>query len=279
MNQTTVEQVRDQTALLSRPTNMERHLQVEFALTPSQIEESFRLRYRVFVDELGAKIDCTTLLGLESDHFDHYCHHVMVRDLNTGHVVACTRILTDTQARVAGGFYSAKEFDLSLILATDGRVMEVGRTCVDPDYRTGATIGTLWSGLAQFMEINRFAHLMGCASIPMNDGGVQAHLIMAHLRAKHLTPESLRINSRRALPPGPLLTCRQNPEIKMPPLLKAYQRLGAKIGDELYWDEEFNTADVFVWLERANLQQRYVRHFVQRKSEETAGSRYRRFAA
>ncbi|MHB1229910.1 MAG: GNAT family N-acetyltransferase [Halothiobacillus sp.] len=279
MNQETVEQVRDQTAWPSCSTKMERHFQVEFALTPSQIEESFRLRYRVFVEELGAKIDCTTPLGLESDHFDQYCHHVMVRDLNTGHVVACTRILTDTQARVAGGFYSAKEFDVSPIIATDGRVMEIGRTCVDPGYRTGATIGTLWSGLAQFMEINRFAYLMGCASIPMSDGGVQARLIMAHLRAKYLTPESLRINSRRTLPPEPLPTYGQNPEIKIPPLLKAYLRLGAKIGGEPYWDEEFNTADVFVWLERANLQQRYLRHFVQRKSEETAGSRHRRFAA
>ena len=252
-----------------------RHLQVEFALTKAQLDESFRLRYRIFVEELGAKIDCATPLGIESDHFDAFCHHLLVRDITTGQVVACTRILTDTQARVAGGFYSANEFDLSPLSITSGRVMEIGRTCVDPQYRTGATIGTLWAGLAKFMENNRFSYLMGCASISMNDGGAQAHKIMMQLRAGFLTPESLRINARRPLPPPPIEP--SIAPIKMPPLLKAYLRLGAQIGGEPYWDEDFNTADVFIWLERANLQQRYLRHFVYRKNE--SDSALRQFAA
>jgi putative hemolysin len=148
----------------------ERRLQVELALSQEQIDACFRLRYRVFVEELGAKIDCALPLGLESDHFDDYCHHMLVRDLDSGEAVACTRILTDTQAQVAGGYYSAKEFDLSRLRDVEGRVMEIGRTCVAPAYRNGATISCLWSGLAQFMENNRFMYLMGCASISLEDG-------------------------------------------------------------------------------------------------------------
>lgn len=261
---------RDTTSRSNKPkikTDSDRRLQVELALSQEQIDACFRLRYRIFVEELGAKIDCALPLGLESDHFDDYCHHMLVRDLDSGEAVACTRILTDTQAQVAGGYYSAKEFDLSCLRDIDGRVMEIGRTCVDPAYRNGATIGCLWSGLAQFMENNRFMYLMGCASISLEDGGVQANLIMDQLRDRYLTPDSLRVNSLRMLPPMNEDKVLREQDVRMPPLLKAYLRLGAQIGGEPFWDEDFNTADVFIWLERANLQRRYVRHFVQRKQE------------
>lgn len=248
--------------------NSERRLQVELALSQEQINACFRLRYRVFVEELGAKIDCALPLGLESDHFDDYCHHMLVRDLDSGEAVACTRILTDTQAQVAGGYYSANEFDLSRLRDVEGRVMEIGRTCVDPAYRNGAIISCLWSGLAQFMENNRFMYLMGCASISLEDGGVQAKLIMDQLRDRYLTPESLRVNSLRALPRLSAEAELLNQDVRMPPLLKAYLRLGAQIGGEPYWDADFNTADVFIWLARSNLQRRYVRHFVQRKRDD-----------
>ncbi len=245
----------------------DRRLQVELALNQEQIDACFRLRYRVFVEELGAKIDCALPLGLESDHFDDYCHHMLVRDLDSGEAVACTRILTDTQAQVAGGYYSAREFDLSRLKGVEGRVMEIGRPCVDPAYRNGATIGCLWSGLAQFMENNRFMYLMGCASISLEDGGIQANLIMDQLRDRHLTPESLRVDSLRALPRMEHDTALLAQEVRMPPLLKAYLRLGAQIGGEPFWDKDFKTADVFIWLARSNLQRRYVRHFIQRKQD------------
>ena len=136
-----------------------------------------------------------------------------------------------------------------------------------PAYRNGATISCLWSGLAQFMENNRFMYLMGCASISMEDGGIQANLIMDQLRGRYLTPESLRVDSLRALPRMDDDTVLLAHDVRMPPLLKAYLRLGAQIGGEPFWDEDFNTADVFIWLARSNLQRRYVRHFVQRKQD------------
>jgi len=241
-------------------------MRVELAVTQAEIEQSFRLRHQVFIDEMGAH-SSAAVNGMEQDELDPFCHHLVVRDVESEDVIASTRILTDTQARVAGGFYSDNEFDLDAIRHLPGRVMEVGRTCVHPDYRSGATIGTLWSGLARFMDINRFGHMIGCASIPMSDGGVQARLIMDKLRGKYLSADDRRVSPHRGLPAldGVDLSTER---LRMPPLLKAYMRLGAQICGEPCWDPDFNTADVFILLDCDKLQQRYVRHFVERRDSE-----------
>lgn len=245
-------------------------MRVELAVTRAEIEQSFRLRHQVFIEEMGAH-NPDAVQGLERDALDPFCHHLVVRDVDTDAVIACTRILTDTQARVAGGFYSDHEFHLDAIRHLPGRVMEVGRTCVHPEYRSGATIGMLWSGLARFMDINRFGHMIGCASIPMDDGGIQARLIMDKLRGKYLSADDRRVTPKRALPAldGVDLGAA---ELRMPPLLKAYMRLGAQICGEPCWDPDFNTADVFILLDCDKLQQRYVRHFVERHGTERGRS-------
>ncbi|MEF3194133.1 MAG: GNAT family N-acetyltransferase, partial [Halothiobacillaceae bacterium] len=154
----------------------ESRLKVQLAAHADDIQRSQRLRHQVFVEEMGCKAQVEN--GLEFDRYDPFCHHLLVIDQSTDEVVASTRILTDTQAQAAGGYYSANEFDMDMIHHLPGRVMEIGRTCVHPDYRNGATIGMLWQGLARFMEIHRIGFLFGCASIPMRDGGVAARLIM-----------------------------------------------------------------------------------------------------
>ncbi|MFP4154472.1 MAG: GNAT family N-acetyltransferase [Halothiobacillaceae bacterium] len=238
-------------------------LTVDLAVSEQEISESLALRHQVFVQELGAR-SVGADAALETDGLDDYCHHLIVRDQQTGKVVASTRILTDTQARVAGGFYSEAEFDLSAIYGLPGRIMEIGRTCVHPGYRNGAAIGTLWAGLAQFMDINRFGHLIGCASIPAADGGAEAKAVMAQLRGRYLAPDNLRVVPRRALPAR--LPAREG-RPRMPPLLKAYMRLGAQICGEPCLDPVFGTADVFVLLDCDRLHRRYHRHFISRAAE------------
>lgn len=235
-------------------------LTVELAISDDDIRQSLRLRHQVFVEEMGAIPHPDAEHGLESDPYDPYCHHMLVRDQNSGRVVASTRILTDTQARLAGGFYSENEFEMDTILALSGRVMEIGRTCVHPDYRNGATIAMLWSGLAQFMDVNRFSYLIGCASISLSDHGVTAGALMRQLH-KHLAGDAHRVVPRLPLPTD--MPARSQ-ELRLPPLLKAYMRLGANICGEPCWDPAFNTADLFVLLDVDNLQRRYQRHFIHR---------------
>ncbi|MEW5838288.1 MAG: GNAT family N-acyltransferase [Pseudomonadota bacterium] len=239
---------------------------VQLAQTAEDVQRSQRLRAQVFVQEMGAQAQVDEQ-GCEYDHYDAFCQHLLVIDQHNEQLVASTRILTRTHAQAAGGFYSANEFDLSMLQDLGGEVIEIGRTCVHPEHRNGATIGILWQGLAAFMEQYRISHLFGSASIPMQDGGLAARNIMDELRANFMSDIGLRVQPKRPLPPAPAAETRG--KTRMPPLLKAYMRLGAQICGEPCWDPDFSCADIFILLDVRNLQARYQRHFVQRTMPET----------
>ena len=237
----------------------EPRFEVSLAYQPGEIAETQRLRYRIFGQEMGARVYAPD--GLEQDRYDPFCHHLYVRDAGTGEVVSSTRILTRARAWRAGGFYSDGEFDLSQIAALPGEIIELGRTCVHRDHRSGAAIGMLWAGLAGFVELNRVDYLIGCASVPMRDGGVQATAIMEQVRGRHLSPEGLRVTPRRPLP---AVRLDANVRPVLPPLLKAYLRAGAWVCGEPCWDVDFGVADLFILLDVERLETRYVRHFLER---------------
>lgn len=243
------------------PLAAEPRLEVALARDAREVAETQRLRYRVFGLEMGAEVYAPG--GIEQDRYDPYCQHLFVRDARTGEVVSSTRILTREAARQAGGFYAQGEFELGPVARLAGAVVEIGRTCVHRDYRSGAAIGTLWAGLAGFVELHRVDYLIGCASVPMRDGGLQAAAIMAHVRSRYLSPEDLRVTPRRPLPPVHLDA---NIRPVLPPLLKAYLRLGARICGEPCWDPAFGVADLFVLLDVERLETRYVRHFLERSA-------------
>jgi len=238
-----------------------RRLHVGLAVGEADIRAAQRLRHQVFVEEMGAALECKEP-GIESDFFDAYCQHLIVRDVEQDRVVGCYRILTDTEALRAGGYYSQSEFDLTRVLAIPGRFMEVGRTCVHPDYRNGATIGMLWAGLARFMTMNNYQYLMGCASIPMSLGVKQISAICHYLRQYHLSPAEWRVFPRV---PVPFLGEQQGARaIELPPLLRGYMKLGALVCGEPAWDPDFNVADIFILLDVERLNVRYMRHYVDR---------------
>lgn len=238
-----------------------RNLVFELANSSADVLASQQLRYQVFAEEMGAELD-TLVAGVDEDYYDHYCHHLLVRDLDSMAVVASTRILTMEQAESAGSYYSQDEFDLDSLLPLPGRVMEIGRTCVHPDYRLGGAISVLWSGLAAFMTQHQYEYLMGCASISLQDQGATLNAIMQLARDKYMASESRQVTPRCGLPWKSNLVA-VNPAI--PPLLKAYLRLGAKICGEPGWDQDFNVADVFILLDMDDLNPRYQRHFISRQ--------------
>jgi putative hemolysin len=238
-------------------------LTVGLAGGASDVIESQGLRYDVFAREAGARLH-NRIAGIDHDRFDPYCEHVLVRDAESGRVVASTRILTGEQAPYTGGFYSASEFDIAPILAMPGRFMEIGRTCVHADYRGGAAITMLWKGISQFLESRGYDYLIGCASIGLHDGGTQAQAVMQRLRQRHMVAEERRVTPRLPYPPRPVDVSLAP---SLPPLLKAYLRLGAEIGGEPFWDHDFNVADVFVLLGVGRLDARYARHFQVQQAE------------
>jgi len=224
----------------------------------AEVEESFRLRHRVFVKEMGADVS-NAANGKESDGFDRYCSHFIVRDALKDQVVASTRVLTHDAAEDAGGFYSAGEFDMTAVLARPGRFLEIGRTCVHPDYRRGGAISVLWAGVSDLVRRGGYDHLIGCASIDLSHGAGTAHAIYAHVSERHLAP-----HNRQVAPHLPLPDVAPADVVRLPPLLKAYLRLGAQVGGPPCWDPAFGVADLFMHLEIANLCSRYARHFLHR---------------
>jgi putative hemolysin len=235
-------------------------LYVELASSEGEVREAQALRYRIFGEEMGARLKGGAP-GLDLDEFDAICQHLLVRETKTGRVVGCTRILTDEGAARLGCFYSQTEFDLGPIPDLPGRKLEVGRTCVAAEFRQGSAIAVLWSGLAAFIQLHGFDYLFGCASLPLGEQDVQAAAIMSRLRRQALAPEPLRVTPRL-----PLRTIQvpEGVDAPLPALLRAYVRLGAKVCGEPCRDPDFQVADVLMLLNIDELNSVYSRHFLER---------------
>ena len=243
------------------PARRGHRLFVELAATPMDVRAAQVLRYQVFGEEMGAKLKGREP-GVDEDDLDPYCQHLLVRESATGRVVGCTRILTDENAGRFGRFYSEGEFEMDAIKAVPGRMLEVGRTCIAPEYRQGAGIAVLWSGLAAFTSLHGFDHLFGCASLPLGKQDTQAAAIMNRLRRQAMAEPEIR-----ATPKMPLLTPKVPEgvlEAPLPALVKAYVRLGAKACGEPCRDPDFGVADVLMLLDMDNLSPLYSRHFLDR---------------
>jgi putative hemolysin len=236
---------------------------VELAAGRNAVREAQALRYRVFREELGAKLH-STQEGLDVDEFDSYCHHLLVRETESGRVVGCTRLLSGVAARSTGGFYSESEFDLCAIPSLPGRLLEVGRTCISPECRQGSAIAVLWSGIASYIRFNAIDYLFGCASVPLGENDYHAAAIMKRLRRQAMASPSLRVVPRR-----PLLNSGLPEDVlnaPLPALLKAYVRLGAKACGEACRDPDFDVGDVLMLLDLTQLNPAYARHFLERVS-------------
>ena len=125
--------------------------QITWASTPNEVKEAQRLRFKVFAEEMGANL-AQNNEGLDVDEFDAYCDHLLIRDQETLKVVGTYRVLPPHKAQEIGRLYSDSEFDLTRLNHLRPKMVELGRSCVHADYRSGAVIMALWSGLAQYMQ-------------------------------------------------------------------------------------------------------------------------------
>ncbi len=239
-------------------------ISVVWATHQDEVRAAQRLRYDVFAREMGARLG-GHLTGHDIDLFDDYCEHLMVRDTATGAVVGTYRVLTPAQARRVGGLYTETEFDLTRLRALRSRMVELGRSCVHPDYRQGSVILALWGALAEFMARNDLDTMIGCASIPMvHEGVVSGDLaasIWRQVQHDHLAPIEYRVHPRLPLPVERLDDSLQ---VEPPALIKGYLRLGAQVLGAPAWDPDFNTADLPMLMRIADLPARYRKHFLGR---------------
>ena len=234
--------------------------EIAWASTANEIKEAQRLRYKVFAEEMGAHLPKNSD-GLDVDEFDAYCDHLLIRDHETLKVVGTYRVLPPHKAQEIGRLYSDSEFDLTRLNHLRPKIVELGRSCVHAEYRSGAVIMALWSGLAQYMQKHGYEIMLGCASIPMADGGHFAASLYNSLKNEEMAPIENHVFPRLPLPLNKL---NGGLEVEPPPLIKGYLKVGAKICSAPAWDPDFNTADLLTMLRISDINPRYAKHFLNR---------------
>ena len=225
----------------------------------AHVEAAQRLRYQVFAGEMGARLPDAARAGHDIDRFDEHCDHLVVRADRTGEIVGTYRMLPPERAGGAGGYYSETEFDLTPFDELRPSLVEAGRACVHPEHRSGAVVSLVWAGIARYLLLTGHARLMGCASIPLTDGGMIAGGVWDVARAKHLCPPVLRVRPWRAWDPG---SAPRRARQAVPPLLRGYLRLGAWVCGPPAYDPEFDAADLLVLLPLDRIDPRYLRFFL-----------------
>jgi len=247
------------------------HLEIRLAQTTADIKSAQRLRYQVFVQEMGAAGEMVDhAAGLEIDRFDAHCEHLILVDTrrdsaDLGHVVGVYRMLDRDAANKAGGFYSQAEYDLSPLIDSSRSLLELGRSCVHPDYRNGMGLYRLWHGLGAYVSAHRIDVLFGVASFPgvrPKDHGDA----LAYLHNHHLAPVDLRVCSRDAssenFPTHENFSIpRAGAMATMPALIKAYLRIGGYVGDGAFVDHAFNTTDVCLILDLNRMDEKQRRRY------------------
>ena len=248
-------------------------LEVRLARNPAEVAAAQEVRYRVFYDELGARqFDLNSTAGRDADRFDEVCDHLLVFDASLPgpdhrRIVGTYRLLRQEIAVAAGGFYSDGEFELKKLVARHPgqRFLELGRSCVLPEYRSKRTIEILWQGIWAYINHHRVGVMTGCASF---QGTVPA----AHAEALSYLAHNCRASLEwdvRAVPgrycPMDLVPAEaigmKSALAAMPPLIKGYLRVGAKIGDGCVIDHQFGTVDVFIVMPVREIAARYVSYY------------------
>jgi putative hemolysin len=245
------------------------NLEVRLAENADEILAAQRLRYRVFYQEMNAQASAEqAAAGRDIEKFDSVCDHVLVVDHNRpagDQVVGTYRMLRRSVADQHFGFYTASEYDISKLLAHPGELLEVGRSCVDINYRTRPTLELLWRGIAAYIDQYDIELVFGCASFST----VQPDDItqeLSYLYHHHLAPPALRATalSDRHVCMNKVASTEINPRralAKIPPLIKGYLRIGGFIGDGAVIDEQFGTTDVCIIVKTDLITDKHARHY------------------
>lgn len=248
--------------------------QIRLAADPRDLAAAQRLRYRVFVEELGGTGPLVNHdQRLEQDEFDPVVDHLCLIDTRRNadaldHVVGVYRLLRGNVAEGFGRFYCDSEYDLTPLRNSARPLLELGRSCVDPEHRGGAAMFLMWNALADYVLDYGIEILFGVASFHGTDPLTLAPSL-SWLHHRHLAPVQLRPRARPEgfqamdLIPEDRLD-RREAMVSMPALIKAYLRLGGVVGEGAFIDREFNTTDVFLMMDTAAMSAKHKQFYESR---------------
>ncbi len=256
-----------------------RRLELKFAITRKEIRALQKMRYRVFFEQGGAVADpFTRAQRRDNCPFDRLCDHIIVIDHDyvtrmgrrKPRIVGAYRVLRQDVAGCASRFYAANEFDIAELVARhpDKRFMELGRSCVLPEYRARRVLELLWRGVFAYVQHHNIDVMFGCASLPGADPHAHQPVIQflrTHASADELWRARSKMSAQTFVPQATPAAGARAPDRRtlanLPPLIKGYLRLGAMFAEEIFVDRAFGTTDVLVVLPVARIGSRYVEHF------------------
>ena len=228
---------------------------------PDDIGAVQRLRYDVFSTEPGFGLRNDD--RIDADRFDEYCDHLIVREDSSGDIVGCYRMLPPPGAIAAGGLYSATEFDITALDALRPSLVEMGRAVVREDHRNGAVVLMMWTGILAYLDASGYDYVTGCVSVPVFGAGApgsQIRGVRDFVRTRHATPAALTVFPYRTVQ----LDGRNLDDIEpparpaIPPLMRGYLRLGARICGEPAHDPDFGVGDFPALLDKRRADIRYL---------------------
>lgn len=220
--------------------------------TPEDLLSVQRLRYAAFIAGRGAVERAD---GRDSDAFDARCHHVLIEEVATGHLMATFRLLPLGSGADIAGSYSAQYYELRGLEGFERPMVEMGRFCVAPGETDPDILRTAWAALAAYVDREGVEMLFGCSSFQGTDAGAYADAF-AMLRERHLAPKRwlprikapnvFKFAQRFRRTPDAMTALRT-----MPPLLRSYLSMGGWVSDHAVVDRDLNTLHVFTGLEIA----------------------------
>ena len=241
---------------------------IKFAENQEEIKAAMRLRYEVFNIEQGKGLQSAEHEKIDCDEFDEHCQHLIIVEKKTSRVVGTYRVNPGPVARKYLGFYAAREYNIEGLDELQDEILEVGRSCVHPEFRNGSVIGLLWSGISGTLVRAGLNYTLGCVSLDATDPNV-GWALYEHFKLRGKLSKQLKATPGDGfeLPPGDkekineLLNDKGALLEHIPSLFKGYLRLGVKICGVPIWDKEFGTIDFLILLNYRSMPEKYYRHF------------------
>ena len=245
---------------------------VKTADSNEELRAALKLRHEVFLEELLKK---TTRSGYDIDRFDKTCDHLLIIDKNKDMVIGTYRLQSSLHTK---RWYTATEFHMKRMLkGLPGNKLELGRACVHKDYRNGVTIALLWEGIHAYIQASQTHYLFGCSSIKTMDKeeikGIyhylknEGHLTHDHrvrpkgkFKVPGMSAHLRRVRKKPHLAPREDLHIHKD---QIPPLLKSYLKVGAKVCGVPALDRDFRCIDFLTLLKVQDIGDKYNRKFGQ----------------
>lgn len=225
------------------------------AESPFELRQVLKLRHEVFYRELQ---DRAHESQLDFDEFDAICDHLIIIDRKSSRIVGTYRMICST---FSDRFYSQGEFHLEGLMAQPGVKLELGRACIDAEFRTGAIINLLWKGIAEYIRKTDTAYLFGCASVHTVDAVVASRLL-ALLRARDLAVDELDVRpTEKYRCVLPRVQAENSTEKEIPALIQSYILAGAKFYGEPALDVDFHCFDFFMMLKISEMSRLFRRRY------------------